>query len=416
LAKQLSASMYLHPWDVIDEKADTVLQRIKDGGMEAVNLATSYHTGRYILPHNPKRKIFSAEEGVVYFKPQMELYKNTVLKPRPSTTYLGKDVLMEVVQRSSQYDLAVNSWTVVFHNSVFAAAHPDLAVRNVFGDSDANRLCPSSDGARNYLFALVKDLATNYQLGSIMLESIGFPAGASHGNHHETFGTPIEPVVSELLATCFCDACVANAKKQGIDLTSYRKKVAQIIELSTGMPQHVLERVPIEQQLKNLHVLSHEMDEIKELVTFKATIVSELLRETKNALKDTSSKCSLTTAAYAILAGEPNLGRGSEGIFISAIKSEVDAINFVAYTGEPAEAYYLVKWAKYEAGDCPILVVLRPGYPVLTSREAVLNEIKAVAEAGADGFQFYNYGWTPLVNFAWVREGLDAVRKQTRLR
>jgi hypothetical protein len=401
--------MYLHPWDVMDEGTDVVLRRIKEGGMTEVNLATSYHAGRYFLPHNPKRKVFSAEEGVVYFRPQLDLYKRSALKPRRSVAFAERDVLQEVLDKSSQHRMKVNSWTVVFHNSVFATSHPDLAVRNAFGDSDTNRLCPNAPDVRNYLFAMVKDLATNYNLSTIILESIGFPGGVQHGNHHETLATPLEPLVSELLATCFCDHCKTDAQKQGIDLEAYRKRIEKIVELSVEIPQDVLRRVSAENQLRNLYVLSQEISEIKGVLEFKAKVVSELLKDTRQAIRDSGSKCSLTTAAYGILAGEPSLGRGAEGILIPAIKDVVDAINFVAYTDDSAEAYYLVKWAKYESGDCPLLVALRSSHPVLTSRESVVSVIKAAVEAGADGLQFYNYGWTPLHAFGWIKEGLRAV-------
>src|ERR1022692_2646251 len=57
-------SMYVHPWDVADEGADSVLERITSTGITTVNLATSYHSGRYLLQHNPKKKVYFAEEGV----------------------------------------------------------------------------------------------------------------------------------------------------------------------------------------------------------------------------------------------------------------------------------------------------------------------------------------------------------------
>jgi hypothetical protein len=45
-----------------------------------------------------------------------------------------------------------------------------------------------------------------------MLEAFGFPSGVYHVDHHEVFGVTIEPIVSELLATCFCDFCQTKTK------------------------------------------------------------------------------------------------------------------------------------------------------------------------------------------------------------
>ena len=71
--------MYVHPWDVADEGPDSVLERITSTGIRVVNLATSYHSGRYLLQHNPKRrKVYFAEEGVVYFKPDPAYFQKCV--------------------------------------------------------------------------------------------------------------------------------------------------------------------------------------------------------------------------------------------------------------------------------------------------------------------------------------------------
>ncbi|MEM2294309.1 MAG: hypothetical protein QXX41_13640, partial [Nitrososphaerota archaeon] len=56
-------AMYLHPWDLIDEGPEAVLSTMHEMGLTHINLATSYHCGRYILPHNPNKLIYFAEEG-----------------------------------------------------------------------------------------------------------------------------------------------------------------------------------------------------------------------------------------------------------------------------------------------------------------------------------------------------------------
>ena len=53
----------------------------RDIGVKAVNLASSYHAGFFLHPHNPTHKMYFALDGVVYFQPRMDLYRKTKLKP-----------------------------------------------------------------------------------------------------------------------------------------------------------------------------------------------------------------------------------------------------------------------------------------------------------------------------------------------
>ena len=52
----MRSGMYFHPWDVVDEGARNVFSFISRTRMEFINLAVSYHSGRFFLPHNPTKK------------------------------------------------------------------------------------------------------------------------------------------------------------------------------------------------------------------------------------------------------------------------------------------------------------------------------------------------------------------------
>ena len=131
------------------------------------NLATSYHAGRYILPRDPEQRVFHAEEGVVYFKPDMGYFVDSVLKPIRSSKFADIDVVEMVTRESKNYNLGVNSWTVTLHNSNFAKSHPELAVVDAFGDVDQNFICPSHEETIEYVKGLVQNLAGQYDLNAI---------------------------------------------------------------------------------------------------------------------------------------------------------------------------------------------------------------------------------------------------------
>ncbi|HYB04321.1 MAG TPA: hypothetical protein VED17_07660 [Nitrososphaerales archaeon] len=64
--KKIDSGTFVHPWDVVHEGADNLLETVSGLEVNRINLATSYHAGRYILPRNPKKRIFQAGEEVVY--------------------------------------------------------------------------------------------------------------------------------------------------------------------------------------------------------------------------------------------------------------------------------------------------------------------------------------------------------------
>ena len=397
--------MYVHPWDVVDEGPRTVLERISTTGVSAVNLATSYHSGRYILQHNPKRKVYFAEEGVVYFEPDPKYYRKTLLKPRRSTEYGSIDILELVLKEAKDFKLKVNAWTVTFHNSAFGHAHPELVLVDAFDGRNYNYLCPNNPEARSYHSALIRNLA-DYSLNAIMLESSCFPASLQHGDHHEMFGTQVEPLPSELMTVCFCEHCVKRAKKFGLDLLKSKKLVRDVVETSFDLPTSVLRATPFSESLRTSYVLSTDMEEIREVQAFQREVVNEVFSEARATIRDSGSKTNLHVIAFGGFSGEYTFGRGSEGMNLHALAEIVDGIDLITYVTEPDLAYYIVKWSKFEAGSCPIYAAFRPSFPTLFSAEGVAAEVRNALDAGASGVAFYNYGWTPLRNFEWIKNAL----------
>jgi hypothetical protein len=398
--------MYVHPWDVADEGADSVLERITSTGIKAVNLATSYHSGRYLLQHNPKKKVYFAEEGVVYFAPDPAYFRKCVLKPRRSTEYRDVDVLAMLLKEAKRFGTTVNSWTVTLHNSAFGRSHPELAVEDAFGGVNYNVLCPNNPEVRKYHSALVRSLL-DYDLNAIQLESSSFPAAMPHGDHHEMFGAQVEPLVSELMTVCFCEHCTRSAKGQDLDLAKSRKLVREIIETSFDLPPTVLKSTSFSETLRTSYVISTDIEEIRKIQTFQRETVGELFSEARKTIRDAGSRTRLNVIAFGGVSGESFFGRGTEGISLHKLGKIVDGIDLIVYVSEPEVAYYLIKWSKFDAGSCPIYAAFRPSYPVLFSREAVAASVSNAFEAGASGVAFYNYGWTPLRNFEWIKHSLQ---------
>jgi hypothetical protein len=134
--------------------------------------------------------------------------------------------------------------------------------------------------------------------------------------------------------------------------------------------------------------------------------VAELFSEARRTIRDAGSGTKLNVITFGGFSGEYTFGRGSEGISLRRLAGIVDGVDLIVYVSEPEVAYYLVKWSKFDAGSSPIIAAFRPSHPVLYSREAVAASVSNAFEAGASGVAFYNYGWTPLRNFEWIKNSL----------
>ena len=396
--------IWLHPWDLVDEGAETVLGRVSDMGLDYVGLATSYHQGRYLLPHNPRRRMYLAEEGVVYFQPHPELYKDTLLKPRRSSN-VPTDALALLLKHAPNYGIKVKSWTVCLHNHEFVRQFPEMALEDMNGDRDPNFLCPNNPNSRNYVLALTRDLASNYDLEAVTLESFGYPWGFEHFDHHETFGTYVEPLFQYLLTTCFCNYCKKRASEENLDLERLRKTAKGIVDLSLSMPPSIQPRVPLEYQYKNLYDLTNDYDEIRALLSFKQTTAAQTLQAAKDVLRDSGSDAKLGVTPLIMY-------RGPEGINLRGVSKIIDEADVATYFSEVEPVEYFTRWLKHETeGNCELNIILRTSYPFAFSLSTIRDQILSVKRGGANGVAFYNYGWTALENFGAIKSGLEAARK-----
>ena len=66
--------MWAYLWDIVDEGYDNVFQILRDNGLTSISLATAYHAGKFLAPHNPNRKVVFLEDGTIYFNPKLSLY------------------------------------------------------------------------------------------------------------------------------------------------------------------------------------------------------------------------------------------------------------------------------------------------------------------------------------------------------
>jgi hypothetical protein len=210
---RLRTSLWIYPWDLLDEGPVNALRQARDlAGADAVNLAVTYHAGLFLLPHNPRRRLYAAEDGVVYFRADPKWFGGG---PQPTLSNLtdSVDPLAETLAAAATVDLGVRAWMVCCHNSRLAQAQPNLAVQNALGDRLPFGLCPLQPGVQQYLAGLIDALSVYPQLEAIELEALYWQP-AEHSWHHAKFGMPLDAQAWFLFGLCCCDACAAAA---GVD-------------------------------------------------------------------------------------------------------------------------------------------------------------------------------------------------------
>ena len=117
--------------------------------------------------------------------------------------------------------LTVRAWTVFLHNGALAAAHPDCAPENAYGDRYVTDLCPANPDVRAFARALAADVA-GLGVATICAESLHYHP-LEHGYAHERYFVPLGPRSRFLLGLCFCPHCLEAARSDGVDGEEVRR-------------------------------------------------------------------------------------------------------------------------------------------------------------------------------------------------
>ncbi|HZP84168.1 MAG TPA: hypothetical protein VFB21_21180 [Chthonomonadaceae bacterium] len=375
--------LWMFAWDLADEGVDKVLGWSADSGLDAVQVAGSYHAGWFIHPHNPKHRAYMTDDGCVYFHPDLALYADTVLKPKVARACAETDWMREAGQRLDKYGLKLVSWTVCTHNTRMGLLHPDCTVQNCFGDSYPHALCPGNDQVRRYLTALCKDLANNLPMHAVQLESPGY-MGLTHGHHHERDLTVLSPMEQNLMSLCFCPGCQQKAQAQGIDSARLQASVRSLLESAMqhapnrpqGYPSHWAE-------------VEAKLPELAAYQAFRKGIEDSLVHEIRAAMRPSSAQL-WTLEAY-----NPE------------VADVADAFYAWGYGLRPAQVLERTREAKQPmtARD-KLFVGVRLGLNSVFSVEDLTDIVRAIQEGGGDGVMFYNYSESPMTALNWIKPAL----------
>ncbi|MGK3208351.1 hypothetical protein [Amycolatopsis sp. MEPSY49] len=194
---------YAYPWDVLESG---FASRVRDLGVDEVAVALSYHSARAATPWSASRTSVVARHAAFY-RPVSGGWGT--LRPSTPDWVTSEDSGGDAVRLLNEAGIPAAAWIVLTHNSQLGYEHPDVVVRNCFGEAYPWALCPSQPAVREYAAKLTAQAVAGLELSSVILEACG-PLGAVHQHQHEKTDGVWAPAVARLLSICCCDACAAS--------------------------------------------------------------------------------------------------------------------------------------------------------------------------------------------------------------
>lgn len=376
----MTAAVYAYPWNFNDLDAD--LARVRALGADEISLAASYHAGKFLQPGDARSRVYFPEDGTVYFR-RRKTYG--IVQPQVSALTAERDVLAELCGRD---DIAVNAWTVLLHNTRLGTRHPALTVRNAFGDAYPYSLCPSQAEVSAYAVTLCADLAENYRLKSLLLETPGFLT-YGHGFHHEFAQVVPNAWLDAMLGLCFCDPCRAGAKRVGIDADGLARRICTAVDtwLDGGADQSLDDWNAHDPDLAAFH-------------RFRCQVVTSLVADIR-ATVDPAVKVKVIATCQ-----RPHATAYLEGHDLAALDAVSDGLELPLYQSSSEAVVADGRYVLERVSPSRTSVILRPGYPDMSRESALTEALKGLRDLGISDFAFYNFGMLRPVNLDWLRNAL----------
>jgi len=386
-------AIYLYAWDLVDEGAEAVIDRLRDAGADSIALATSYHAGKFIRPHGATGKVYFPDDGTIYFRHDPGRYRR--LQPIPHPMLEHVDPLAELARVAP--DMARVGWTVCCHNSRLGEAHPELVTRNAMGDPLIYSLNPAHHEVRDYLVDLTTDLAERYELAAVTLETPGWLPYA-HGYHHEFAMLPLDPWIELYLGLCFAPETVAAAREAGIDAEGLRKRVAGRIDAWLAHD--------VAPGARAAEWLAADLATDGELGTYlhwRCRTVADLVAEIRDRLPKATELRVIPSVQ------RPTAKAWIEGSDLALLAGAADRLEVCFYEPTAAAVRDDLFDVRQRIGtQTPLAAVLRPSHPDLAGGAETVAAVDALQAGGVTGLAFYAYGHWRLGALEQVRAGFAA--------
>ena len=379
--------MYVFVEDLRGEGVERVLDRISAYGVAGVTVGAVHHASRDVTPHGPA-KLTVRHDGA-HFTPPPDLFAGLRLRP----TAGHADALDGLRQACTQRGLALHGWTVFLRNATIGAAHPDVTVRDCFGDRGSPAdLCPAHPDVRDYAVALARAVA-RLGVDSVVAESLHFRPLRPRRSFVQ-----LGPMDTYLFGLCFCDYCMRRGSDLGVDAEVARQECARIVgAVLDGDP-------PAQGEVTRAALTAYAGPDVVAYARARSETVTTLVSEVASATAAEGSKLVFVDSTGGVKGhpdGLPAPGLAAHdawplGVDLVALGDLVPAFGVLAYARDPARvADDVGAYLRSVGKDREVRAVLRPGHPDSDSADRLVAKARAAKAAGAAAIDFYAYGLVP---------------------
>ncbi len=407
---RLETSAFAFASDLADEGVDSVLGNLQErGGLDGITPAFVYHAARDVFPHNPRRKVHFFDRGEFFFRPDRAGYEGLRIQPRVSPVAREHDVLAETCQKAEKRGLRVHAWTVFLHADR-PDEYPDCSPRNAFDDPYPGDLCPANPDVRAYVRALVSDVA-RYEVATVLAESLHYH-GLEHGHHHERYFIDMDERTRFLLGLCFCEHCLAVARRLGIDGGAVRAAVREELErvfAGEGFAHH-------EGEFTRDELVALAGGELVAYLDARAETVATLAAEATEAAAARGRRfvfLELAGAAKGYASGQPTGAPAAEiswrlGVDFARLTRTCDEVEVAGYASDVERLRFDLETYRRHLGNCPVALALRPSPPDCVTPENLKAKVRLARDLGVARVDFYHYGLVCIEALDWIRAALEA--------
>ncbi|GHJ43685.1 hypothetical protein Cs7R123_10270 [Catellatospora sp. TT07R-123] len=353
-------SVHAFPWDVLGDPGFT--DRFEQTGADAVTLAVTYHSTRAATPLHPSRRLVDARYAALYRPVREQAWAGRRLVPQAPDWLPGhEDPAAEAVAVLRAAGIAVNAWIVLAHSTRLGLAHPDLTVRNCFGERYSYALCPAQPQVREHCAVLAAEALRGLPVGGVSLESAG-QMGVAHVGCHEKTDGAFPPLVQRALSVCCCDACATAWTLRGLDPARVAAALRESIQTGSWLPD----------------------DLGAELLAVRRSATAELIDGVLAAVREQAPNAAITLHGHP----DPWAAGPSPGL-APELLSKVDNVLVPCWPTDPATAGLVSALAGQTTVDAYV-TVLPPAHP-----DHLADHVARLRDAGAARLSLYHLGLAP---------------------
>ncbi|MEV4061108.1 hypothetical protein [Nonomuraea dietziae] len=395
----MDSSVYVFAEDLRSEGREKVLDRLRGYGVGGVTVGVVHHRTRDVTPHGLSR-LTLRHDGAHFPLPE-DLFGELRLQPAPG--YL--DVLDGMREACSSRGMKFHGWTVFLRNEAIGVAHPDVTVRNCFGDRGyPTDLCPAHPDVRLYAVALARAVA-RLGVDSVVAESLHYrPLKA------ERSFVPLGPMDAYLMALCFCDYCMRRADDLGVNAEVARDECSRIVGAVLDGEQ------PAQGEVTRAALTAYAGPDVVNYARARSETVTSLVSEVSAAVASEGSQLTFIDATGAVKGykhGLPSPGLAAHdawqlGVDLVALGDLVPSFGVLAYARDAARvADDVAAYLRSVGKDREVRAVVRPGHPDSDTADRLIAKVRGAKAAGAAAVDFYAYGLVPYLTLDRIPSALS---------